>query len=299
MLQNSGPSRFGSPAMRRPSLALVLCFASSLVAHPARAQPSVSLAWDACAGAPGAAMEKSFSGPGVYRQVVSGTGFSGPVGGYEVVLRARAAGGLADAWRFDLEGCQSGRAAIATAASSKACPSLAGSSSLNTTFTYDPVSGSIDLRMTTTFAPVMAAAGTTYTLFRIDYDLGTATAGATEPGTSCGGAGQPVCFAIVDARWLDGAYTEEPASSGDGSVTWNDPAGTTACSEANLDGVRIDEMMTACASGDTTVQFVELVADRPSTYSSTLRLRVWTSAGQEVLDATDLFPGREGQPWPA
>jgi hypothetical protein len=287
--------------VRRLPSASSLGLVAALVLTPAAAlaQPTFHLAWDACAGMAGATADQAFAGPGVYRQVVSGTGFEGTVTGYEVVLRARAPGGLADAWRLDAAGCQADRVAIVTAAASKACPSLGGLSSLNRTITYDPASGSIDLRMSATFPPVAASAAATHTLFRIDYDLGAAAAGPTVPGAACGGADRPVCFAIVDARWLNGDFTEAAASIGDGRVTWNDPAGTTACTAATLDGVRLDELMTACASSDAEMQFLELVADRPSTFTSTLRLTVRTKDGLVVLDRADLFPGREGQPWPA
>ena len=284
--------------MRPTLLALLLTAAAALpVPGELLAQPVARLAWDHCAGLPGASTAKAFSGPAVYRQVVSASGLAGPVRGFQVTLRLRSAGGVPDAWRLDAAGCQAGRVAVATAAASKACPSLAGLSSIQTTITHDAASGSIDLRLSTTFATVEAGAGTNYTLFRLDHDLGAATAGPTVPGASCGGADQPVCFSIVEALWLDAAFVEHDLAIAGGSVTWNDGAGTTACTDVDLDAIRIDEMMTACASGDMTLQFVELVADRPATFSSRLGLRLRTREGDVVLDAASLFPGREDQPW--
>lgn len=284
--------------MRHLPLLLVLTAGAVPWAGFAVAQPTVHLTWDSCAGSPLALTERSFEGPAMYRQVVSGTGFSGTVRGYEVVLRARAPGGLADAWRIDAAGCQAGMAAVATTAASKSCPSLGAHGSVTTSVSHDPVSGSIDVRVTSSFSAFSASPGTTYSLFRIDYDLTAATAGATSPGDSCGGANESVCFSIVEARWVDDSFTERAPGVGNGSITWNDAGGNvTACSDQALDGVRLDEMMTACASGDTAVAFVELVADRPATFAPELRLQVRSRAGELVLDQADLFGARSGQPW--
>ncbi|MEO6461965.1 MAG: hypothetical protein ABIP29_02730 [Candidatus Eisenbacteria bacterium] len=190
--------------MRHLGLALLLVIGVVVPAGRAGAQPAAHLFWEGCTGTAAALPAKSFAGPATYRQVVSGTGFTGTVRGYEIVLRARSPGGIPDAWRLDAGGCQAGRVTIMTASSSKACPSLGALASVTSTITYDAASGSIDLRLTSSFSPFTASSSATYSLFRIDYDLTAATDAGTAAGDSCGGAGAPVCFALIDARWIDG-----------------------------------------------------------------------------------------------
>ena len=72
---------------------------------PCAAVPYAMLKWDSCDSGEG---NKPFAGPGVYREVISGAGFSAAVRGYMIRLHITAANVydspslmLPDAWRFD------------------------------------------------------------------------------------------------------------------------------------------------------------------------------------------------------
>src|SRR5689334_17689694 len=70
-------------------------------------------------------------------------------------------------------------------------------------------------------------------------------------------------------------------------------------SNASTDGLRINEVATACANGDSSIQFVELIAPQSGqTFEYSVGLRVRDRAGTIVFDRANLFPGRgSGASW--
>src|SRR5262245_64985774 len=97
-----------------------LVFAAAWLS-PGRARAAgVTLHWDGCDSH---VVDKSFTGPGTYRQVVSASGLDAPMRGYSVRIRATASNVYnvpreppLDAWRFDAAGCNAGGATVGAGA---------------------------------------------------------------------------------------------------------------------------------------------------------------------------------------
>lgn len=196
--------------MRKAALITILALSSWNA--PCPADPSAVLSWDSCGSQQ---VDKPFSGPGVYRQVISGTGFAGIVRGYVVRLHITASNVydwpslvLPDAWRFDRPlGCQAERLEISL--SSVPCPGFAASQP-SFAVSYDYNGFDLDITLLAAFDPVQSDPSTGYTLFALDYDHARSAPGPRDPAEACGEAERRVCFVIRDARWTDANLVSHP-----------------------------------------------------------------------------------------
>jgi len=66
---------------------------------------------------------------------------------------------------------------------------------------------------------------TRYLLGRFGFDLTAAVAGPSDPGNTCGGFEQPMCFKVSHASWLDPTFIERSfiISSSALAVSFNGP----------------------------------------------------------------------------
>jgi hypothetical protein len=184
-----------------------LVFAATWLA-PGRGHAYLTLHWDACDSY---AIDKSFTGPGVYRQIVSVWGLDAPMRGYSIRIRATMSNVYdqpyeppADAWRFDAAGCNAGGATAGAAV--QPCPDLGSGASVAVTYdgqaVYVTVSATHEL-----FDP---APNVQYILGRIDYDHSGSAAGPHDPAVACGYAELPACFVIDQATWFDAQNVAHP-----------------------------------------------------------------------------------------
>jgi len=176
---------------------------------------TVELSWDGCTGP----VDKSTTTPDFYSIFVTVIGHDQPHRAYDVrVLYGNASQEVPDAWRFDIDGCETS-AGITQDVTSKLCPA----------FDQDPDSAAFTIRYVR-FSPVTDAYPTTlmqvllahvypsvttvdpstrYFLERIRFDLTYAVAGAGSA-TTCGGFEQLMYFKLTYATWLDTNGTEIP-----------------------------------------------------------------------------------------
>jgi hypothetical protein len=196
--------------MRRIALVTILAFGAWGL--PCHADPGVWLSWDQCGSG---LTNRPFSGPGVYRQVISGFDFAGMVRGYSVRLHVTSSNVydapslvLPDAWRFDRPaGCQAEQLDVGSSAA--ACPALTeGQMSFAVSYDFDGFD--LDITLLAAFDPVPAAPGAQYTLFALDYDHGRSAVGPRDPAEACGEAERRVCFVIRDASWTDANLVAHP-----------------------------------------------------------------------------------------
>jgi len=152
--------------------------------------------------------------------------------------------GIADAWRFDDSGCQTGsQVLLNNNGNTKACPAMKGLNPLTITnfqlYTNEP-SGQqrMNVRLAITYDNFTTAAGVEYTMWNLVFDHSFSVVGAGSPGLTCGGAETPVCIAMTDptmpgySGFMSGVLAltgiEEPftfANPTDGYVTWNGTPG--------------------------------------------------------------------------
>ena len=170
------------------------------------------LSWGSCDSDQ---LEASFTGPGVYRQVISAVGFDAPVHGYSVRLRLTASNVydwptlvLPDAWRFDRpSGCQSEQLTVRTL--DAACPSLGGDEvSFAVSYSFDGFD--LEIWLLAGFPVLQPDPDTRYTLFALDFDHARSAPGPQDPAEACGGADERVCFVLRDARWNDPTMQSHP-----------------------------------------------------------------------------------------
>ncbi|MGH7724645.1 MAG: hypothetical protein ACREOU_04385 [Candidatus Eiseniibacteriota bacterium] len=203
-------------------------------ASTASAVPAVRMSWDNCTPlvvnkdvAPGTIA-------GLYGSVV---GQELPHQGYEVWLLLGGGGPIADAWRFDSDGCQTpaGIALDHTAptAVSKTCPSFQGllASVQVKTYDYDPSTGKARAVVANAYPagilnPVLTQR---YFLMRANFDHTFSVNGPTNPGVDCGGLERGVCVHVTRANWLDLAGITIPFALENEFVTARDPANDTRC----------------------------------------------------------------------
>ena len=165
------------------------------------------------------------SGAEPIRFVVSATGQGAPHKAYEFwIAISRPGDGLPDAWRFDAEGCQ-GRERIdiahARVIDSKSCPNFQGANESIQIKNFQWAPEFLGFPQPTAVA-VMAntyPAGVTTTnpstrslLGSVLFDHTNSVAGVGEPGVSCGGYEESVCFRLIGSRcnWLTLDGTEVP-----------------------------------------------------------------------------------------
>jgi hypothetical protein len=271
------------------SLAVGAC--TALAIGPAAAA-SIGLSWDACVTGSGTpVVDKSATTPASYTIALTGNSLAGRVAGTRFVFEVRSPGGLPDAWRFDAAGCAAGAIQVVTGTISKSCPAIGSLPSTSATMTLDSGGQAGTLTISVIYnGTVDLQPSSTYSLGRILLDFD----------GSCAGLDRPVCLSLVEATFLplDGSG-EEDIATGQAFLTWNDPAGETACSARTLRGIAVEELMTACSFFDLGTQFVELSPPPGgSVLPGELRMRVEDRNGVVLADTDVVTPGRVGEPWP-
>jgi len=207
---------------------LVTLFLLAGVTSLAGAQTgTVNYYWDVCGStATPANVNKLFAGPAIYKQVLSVTGLSGQVAGnqFYIVVGNGAGQPLADAWRFDAAGCNTGQFTTTSGTGvSKACPKLEGTNPLPLSqYAYDPTSRKAAIQLGDAYDNATAVGTTTYTLWILNFDHAFSATGPQDPAVACGNAEQPVCFAIFKAGILGGDNVLRDTPVGQSYVNWQD-----------------------------------------------------------------------------
>jgi hypothetical protein len=202
-------------------LALLLV-ALLLAAAPTVADAQyVRLSWGTCD--PQVA-DTTFSGPGIYKLVVSAIGVDGTLIGHDSKITIGP--GIQDAWRFDDGGCQGGeRLAITSNGLSKTCPPLRGTNPLAITlYGYDAGTHTVELRLALVFDEFSASADTRYTLWQLTFDHTYSVAGADSEVATCDNAGPPyACSFAIATQVLSatGVAEDLQLASSDAIATWN------------------------------------------------------------------------------
>lgn len=175
------------------------------------ADPYASVHWDSCGSYQ---INKDFSGPDIYRQVVRGYGFQEPITGYTIRLHLQASNvynypsrPLPDAWRFDPNGCQGNR--LIAGAGGGGCPILGSGPRLNDV-TFEESFGALDIILSVSHDLFVPSPETVYSLWVLNYDHSYSVAGPQEPGFACGDADAQVCFVIEDGDWYDAQSNPHP-----------------------------------------------------------------------------------------
>jgi hypothetical protein len=179
-----------------------------------------TLSWNSCT--PQVA-DKAFTGPAIYKLVISATGLGVPNIGHDSNLLIGPA--APDAWRFDDAGCQTGsQIAISGAAFAKTCPTILGGAPLPITqYGYDPVSKFCALRLAVAYNDVTPVAATRYTLWQVSFDHTYSVAGPGAPGETCGGANQGLALDLEFCQIGQSSGTLDilQPCAGDARCTWN------------------------------------------------------------------------------
>jgi hypothetical protein len=200
---------------------MFVALALLLVAGTAAAQNEgcYTLSWNTCT--PQVA-DQAFTGPTVYKLVLSATGLSAQNLGHDTNLLIGPA--VPDAWRFDDPGCQTGsQLSIAGSGLSKTCPSILGGAPLPITqYGYDPVSKFCALRLAVAYNDITPVAATRYTLWQLSFNHLYSVVGPTNPGVDCGGADQGLAFdpEFVQIAQSTGSLNFLQPCPGNARCTW-------------------------------------------------------------------------------
>lgn len=286
--------------MARRLRALSLLFALLAIASPSRAA-DLDLSWDQCVAVSGTpVVHRIATAPGSYAITLNARNLTGRIEWASFVFELRSPDGLPAAWRFDSPGCNAGGLQFVTSTGSKTCPGPGGLTNTVMTYTLDPSGRAAVLTVAAIFNNSNElVAATNYVLGRVLLDFTSAT--PTGSGIDCEGLDAPVCITLVEAKLQRaGQPASEVPATGTPFLTWNDPDGLTACSGRSLQGTRVEEFMTACATFVAGSQFLELTPSiAGSTLPGELKLRT-EDAGGAVLADVDVIPAeRAGEPWAA
>jgi hypothetical protein len=204
--------------MRR-SILISLAFAA-LHSASASAAPTLRYSWDDC----GAVVpRRDFTGPAVYTQTVSVIGLDAPIDNFTLVI-GFGSQSIPAAWAFhDLlpffpPSCQpDGRVSMLLGGTScDTLPGMQASGHYSASVAPDRFFLTIDGGGAGSFTPNPSQR---YTLVRIAFNHANSVAGAGTPG-SCGGADQPLQFAIGDL-YLNGVDQRGRADWENCLLTWN------------------------------------------------------------------------------
>lgn len=213
--------------------AIAACLAVAGSAQAQDTQATVRISWDNCDPQ---VVDKVFGAAGPYTMVLSATNFTPGAGADDNVghdtnvdLRPYPAGStVPDAWRFDDIGCQTGSyLTYSTNAVNKSCPSLKGLNSLTITNYYvPPAENYAAMRLAITYDTFSPPAATRHTMWQVIFDHTYSVAGATNPGTDCGGVEVPMCIGPTFSLLLTlrGVAAQFGTQAGDTPyITWNTP----------------------------------------------------------------------------
>lgn len=204
---------------------VALTFASS-----AGAAPTLRYSWDACSST---AIDRMFTGPGVYTQVISIQGLTpdayGVISTYSI--RVGLGPSIADAWSFDYGGCQ-GFQRLSSSTQGGGCAPYPASLNVDLQFGPNDSSWHLVVRGNLRVADPHPDPAVRYTLAVIGFDHRRSVTGPTIPGVACGGAERPQCFALEEVRLLDHGISPIPVSVENGFLRWQDPNNATNCPPA-------------------------------------------------------------------
>jgi len=219
--------------------------ALALIAGPARAQGAITLQWDTCAGT-SSPLNQDWSGPRVYRLVVSAKGIRAPLSAYEVVLVLRGGaavdpdicqtiydGTLPPAWAFETGGCESQGVSVRFLSQHGApCSDLGLAAPLTLTgyetLTNIPTARRLEIAVAAS-TPVTPDPAKTYLLAVIDFDMSFATVAGDSTAGFCAGANDPACWLVQGASYLDASGNEIPFAVANGYALWNDASNAAHC----------------------------------------------------------------------
>jgi hypothetical protein len=202
----------------------------------------IDMSWNVCAPV---VQDITTTTPGQYSLYLSVLGIDQAHQAYEVTyIYSNSSSTVPDAWRFDPAGCQGSSFVtidhLAPAAVSKVCPTFQGAlqSVQVKDVAFVPPSDSRYLQTNmrvSLFNAYPAGIPTTnpatrYFLGRTLFDHTFSVVGPTDPGNTCGGFEQSICFKLIRGNYLDLAGTEIPfdrnvAVGAPLFVTFNGPAG--------------------------------------------------------------------------
>jgi hypothetical protein len=194
-----------------------------IFAAPSDAAPTVSVHWGTCpfpANAP--ENRNAHTGP-IETLSITVKGLSGTVRGAEIdLLFSDPYSPLPDAWRYDVDGCESGRLTYNAIPNSDPCPFLDNTNPLEVSqFGYDTTTMKARLVYARIYDTFIADPNQTYTLARFDFDH-------SAPDT-CSCIERPICIHITKASYIDESINEYSFWLEREFVLWNDPANSTHC----------------------------------------------------------------------
>jgi len=203
----------------RTKVLLLACLCTLAIAGAAHARYYyMDLSWDDCGPK---VLNKAFAGPGIYSQVVLLTPFDAvPIVGYEI--RIGIGPTVADAWRFDGAGCQTGSRISFVQEGGTSCPSLVDPELAPPPtyfYTYDPEEQTAEVFFVSFFDEVAPTVDQRYSLLKINYDHSFSVSGPSRS-DSCGGAEQPLKFRATGIV-LRSDGLGDPI--GPDSIGWNNP----------------------------------------------------------------------------
>lgn len=202
-----------------------------MLASNSFAAPSLRLSWDDCSVL---STNKDWAGPGTYRLVVSGAGFSGSSQnlGVSIGFSTRRA---VPAWDFstvDYWGygpCQS-PSRMTVGSGSGTCPNYPAS-----LVTGEMIEGSLtqpaltSIELSSTLDPsFLADPDVRYSFFRIDFDHSYSIPGPSAP-PYCGEVEEPFCMMIRRSYWVPGGGMGTYDLATDGYARWQDSTNSTPC----------------------------------------------------------------------
>lgn len=162
-----------------------------------------------------------YQGPGQYNLVFSLHGLSKPSTGLDTILRIQNnycdSEPLADAWRFDDAGCQTGsHLALSTQGLGESCPGIAGAHPTAVSSVILDPSGDLNVRLSLLFEGT--APPQSYTAWVVTFDFTEASVGPT-PGdhSTCGGIdkGQVLDLDYADLFYPDNTFASLPSCDND------------------------------------------------------------------------------------
>jgi hypothetical protein len=232
-------------ARHRRLLGATLAVALALTAERAWAQGAITLQWNTCAGA-SSPLNQDWSGPKVYRLVVSARGIQAPLTAYQVTLLLRGGasvdpnlchaiydGSLPPAWAFETGGCESQGVSVRYLSQHGApCADLGLITPLTltsySTLTNLPTARRLQL-VAAGSTPVAPDPAKAYLLAAIDFDMSFATVAGDSTAGACPGANDPACWLVESASFLDSSGSEINFAIANGFALWNDPTNSAMC----------------------------------------------------------------------
>ena len=194
------------------------------VATAAFAQPAVRLSWDNCDPY---VQNQQYVGPINYNLVMSAINVSDPNNGHRTKV---SIGPIAEAWRFDGLGCQTGQYGVSHGAVAKACPAMQGQNPLGLdNYGYDQGTNKVLFDVANAYDRFDVDPAQRYTLYKATFNHAFSTGGDGDPALFCRFADDPACFHIVGTELLLLDGTSIPMVLENDFVTWQDPNNDGGC----------------------------------------------------------------------